>query len=180
MVADLYVATKSFYPKSRNISHIGCNTQACCINSEVFYSLVKKWTWMLWCSEERSGEESVQVWQRWEHSRDWGQGFECGHSDYMTWVSMDLPNPRACLGIVLTSIIRWATSSGSNSFFAKRGSRVSVENLALARKYACHPHWYVPTSWRKTRGLSSQGDRGTARVREDSSAPTGRQGALHH
>lgn len=35
------------------------------------------------------GGVCVQVWQRWEHSRDWGQGFECGHGDYMTWVSMD-------------------------------------------------------------------------------------------
>lgn len=50
---------QSFCPKSRNISHTGCNTQACCINPEVFYSLVKKWRWMPWCSEERSGEESV-------------------------------------------------------------------------------------------------------------------------
>lgn len=33
-VADLYVIAKSFYPKSRSIHCIGCDPQACGINSD--------------------------------------------------------------------------------------------------------------------------------------------------
>lgn len=43
------------------------------------------------------GGVCVQVWQRWEQSRDWGQGFECGRGDYMTWVSMDPQTPEIIL-----------------------------------------------------------------------------------
>lgn len=88
--------------------------QACYVNSDVTYSLGKKWTWNLWCSKERSGEEFV--------SRCGEDGnileTEAGVGVLMcTWLeALQTPSPRDYPNLVMTSIIRWAKSFGSNSY----------------------------------------------------------------
>lgn len=113
MVTELYVVAKRFYLKSKNISGIAA-IQACYINSDVTYSLGKKWTWNLWCSKERSGEEFV--------SRYGEDGnileTEAGIGVLMcTWLEApQTPSPRDYPNLVMTSLIRWAKSYGSNSY----------------------------------------------------------------
>ena len=124
MVADLYVATKSFCPKSRNISHTGCNTQACCINSEVFYSLVKKWRWMPWCSEERSGEESVSRYGKDENILE-TEARVLSVDMVTTWLGSPwTPKPESVSWYA--SIIRWAIYLLAQTLFLQREAAESV------------------------------------------------------
>lgn len=157
MVADLPVAAKSFHPKSRNISRIGCSPQACCVNSEVSYSLGKKWRWVPGCSKERSVEEFVSRCGKDANILETEAG-GLSVDAVTTWLGLQgPPTPRDYPNRAMTSIIRWAKSSGSNSCLAKRDRLVSVENLATTKKHTCHPHWYVPKGLKEDQGVEFPG-----------------------
>lgn len=104
------------------------------------------------------------------------RGMDVGVDIATPWLGTPwVPGSRDYLSLIMTSIIRWAKSSGSNSRPTQREGWVRVENLATWRTIY-HPHWYSPMGLTKTSGLNLPGDSGTAQNREDSSAQVRREG----
>lgn len=133
--------------------------QACYVNSDVTYSLGKKWTWNLWCSKERSGEEFV--------SKCGEDGnileTEAGVGVLMcTWLeALQTPSPRDYPNLVMTSIIRWAKSFGSNSYRVRELSQRWKPGHSK-ETYRAPSLIYLPSGLNEDSGLNVQGDNGAA------------------
>lgn len=180
MVADWYVAARSFSLKSRNTSCIGCNPQACCVNSDVISSLGKKWRWTMWCWKERSREEFVS------RSGEDGNIPETkaggvGVDVVTTWPEVPwTPSPRDYPNLVITSITRWTKSFGSNSCLIEGYNWVRVENLPQQRNTHITLTDMYPRGWMKTSGLNVQRDRSAAQDKDNSFVHVRREEGLCH